>query len=199
MSHARAARSTLQRTRRGRARIATGRPHPRSVRRVLLAMLGAPLAIRIIVAAAVAVALWLAMNWVYQAIRKPTELFFPVSGALTKTPARDLAAVRAALPRAFDVRYHARAPGRARPGRGRGQPGGADVLALAPDVESFRAVPAGVERGRHVPDHRRDVRARRSATASTTMWRSRMDPGTMRHRAGSTASTHASCRATLLS
>ena len=86
MSHARAARSTLQRTRRGRTRIATGRPHPRSVRRVLLAMLGAPLAIRIIVAAAVAVAVWLALNWAYQVIRKPTELFFPVSGALTKAP-----------------------------------------------------------------------------------------------------------------
>ena len=49
-------------------------------------MLGAPLAIRIIVAAAVAVALWLALNWAYQVIRKPTELFFPVSGALTKAP-----------------------------------------------------------------------------------------------------------------
>jgi hypothetical protein len=53
---------------------------------MLLAMLGAPLAIRIIVAAAVAVALWLALNWAYQVIRKPTELFFPVSGALTKAP-----------------------------------------------------------------------------------------------------------------
>ena len=53
---------------------------------MLLAMLGAPLAIRIIVAAAVAVALWLAVNSAYQVIRKPTELFFPVSGALTKAP-----------------------------------------------------------------------------------------------------------------
>jgi hypothetical protein len=53
---------------------------------MFVAMLGAPLAIRIIVAAAVAVALWLALNWAYQVIRKPTELFFPVSGALTKAP-----------------------------------------------------------------------------------------------------------------
>jgi len=30
--------------------------------------------------------LWLAANWVYQVIRKPAELFFPVSGALYKTP-----------------------------------------------------------------------------------------------------------------
>jgi hypothetical protein len=30
---------------------------------------------------------WLAVNWVYQVVRKPTELFFPVSGVLNKTPA----------------------------------------------------------------------------------------------------------------
>ena len=29
----------------------------------------------------------LALNWIYQVFRKPTELFFPVSGALFKTPA----------------------------------------------------------------------------------------------------------------
>jgi hypothetical protein len=35
---------------------------------------------------AIAVALWLAVNWVYQVVRKPSELFFPVSGTLNKTP-----------------------------------------------------------------------------------------------------------------
>lgn len=30
--------------------------------------------------------LWLATNWIYQVVRKPSELFFPVSGALYKTP-----------------------------------------------------------------------------------------------------------------
>lgn len=29
---------------------------------------------------------WLATNWMYQVIRKPSELFFPVSGVLYKTP-----------------------------------------------------------------------------------------------------------------
>ena len=29
---------------------------------------------------------WLAVNWTYQVVRKPTELFFPVSGTLFKTP-----------------------------------------------------------------------------------------------------------------
>lgn len=30
--------------------------------------------------------LWLAVNWTYQVVRKPSELFFPVSGTLHKTP-----------------------------------------------------------------------------------------------------------------
>jgi len=33
------------------------------------------------------VAVWLVVNFAFQVIRKPTELFFPVSGALYKTPA----------------------------------------------------------------------------------------------------------------
>lgn len=37
-------------------------------------------------AAAVIVVAWFPVNWVYQAIRKPTELFFPVSGTLAKSP-----------------------------------------------------------------------------------------------------------------
>jgi hypothetical protein len=32
-------------------------------------------------------AVWLVANWVYQVARKPSELFFPVSGTLFKTPA----------------------------------------------------------------------------------------------------------------
>ena len=39
----------------------------------------------ILVSAGIAVAL-LALNWIYQVVRKPAELFFPVSGALFKTP-----------------------------------------------------------------------------------------------------------------
>ena len=37
----------------------------------------------------------LCCNGLYQVARKPTELFFPVSGTLSKTPRRDLATVRA--------------------------------------------------------------------------------------------------------
>jgi len=47
----------------------------------------APLRAKIIIGAAAILALWLSVNWIYQAIRKPSELFFPVSAALNKTPA----------------------------------------------------------------------------------------------------------------
>jgi hypothetical protein len=83
MAQARAAKPAFRRARRRTA----VRPRTRSVRRALLVMLGAPLAIRLVVGAGVALALWLAVNWAYQVIRKPTELLFPVSGVLTKAPA----------------------------------------------------------------------------------------------------------------
>jgi hypothetical protein len=38
------------------------------------------------VASIVVVLLWLAVNWTYQVIRKPSELFFPISGTLNKVP-----------------------------------------------------------------------------------------------------------------
>jgi hypothetical protein len=47
----------------------------------------APASVQLATAVAVVVALWAVVNAVYQVARKPTELFFPVSGALYKTPA----------------------------------------------------------------------------------------------------------------
>jgi hypothetical protein len=47
----------------------------------------APLPLRILAGALVILALWPALNWVYQVVRKPTEMFFPVSGTLNKRPA----------------------------------------------------------------------------------------------------------------
>jgi Transglycosylase SLT domain len=86
MSPSSFASTTSRRTRRRRFHIATIWPGARSRRRALRALLAAPLAVRLIVGAIVVLALWSAANWVYQVIRKPTELFFPVSGALSKTP-----------------------------------------------------------------------------------------------------------------
>lgn len=56
-------------------------------RRWLQAFRRAPLPVQIVVGTAAVFTLWLAVNWTYQVIRKPSELFFPVSGTLYKTPA----------------------------------------------------------------------------------------------------------------
>jgi len=47
----------------------------------------APRSLRFAVIAAAVLALFAATNLVYQVLRKPTEMFFPVSGALAKLPA----------------------------------------------------------------------------------------------------------------
>ncbi len=86
LAHSRAARSAPRRTRVRPARVAAARRPVRSRRRARLAMWAAPLAVRVLVGAVVILAAWAAANWVYQVVRKPTELFFPVSGALAKTP-----------------------------------------------------------------------------------------------------------------
>jgi hypothetical protein len=39
-----------------------------------------PFAVRIIVTTILLVAIWAAVNWMVQVARKPTEVFFPVSG-----------------------------------------------------------------------------------------------------------------------
>src|SRR5262249_37803483 len=54
----------------------------------LLALQVAPLTIRIVVGTVLLVVVLAAVNWIVQVARKPTELFFPVSGSLTKTPAQ---------------------------------------------------------------------------------------------------------------
>jgi hypothetical protein len=75
-----------RRTRRRARRVRGVWPSLRLARRVLTVLLAAPLAIRVVVATIVIVTVWLTVNWIYQVVRKPTELFFPVSGVLAKTP-----------------------------------------------------------------------------------------------------------------
>ena len=50
-------------------------------------MRAAPLAVSIPIGIAGLVVLLFAVNWLYQVARKPAELFFPVSGVLSKVPA----------------------------------------------------------------------------------------------------------------
>jgi hypothetical protein len=54
--------------------------------RVLRLWQAAPLSAQVLSAGVVVLLIFLCSNWAVQAARKPTEVFFPVSGALAKTP-----------------------------------------------------------------------------------------------------------------
>ncbi|PYM23266.1 MAG: transglycosylase [Candidatus Rokuibacteriota bacterium] len=86
MTRSRAGRTAFRRTRGRSAHIASVWQVIRWCRRALTALLRAPLAIRVLVGLVAVLAVWSATNWIYQVVRKPTELFFPVSGVLAKTP-----------------------------------------------------------------------------------------------------------------
>src|SRR3984957_14523937 len=47
----------------------------------------APRPAKFIMGALIVLVLWLGINWIYQVLGKPSELFFPVSGTLYKSPA----------------------------------------------------------------------------------------------------------------
>ena len=83
----RAARAPSRSVRASQSRFSRVRSIVQFLRRLALVFLAFPLALRIIVATVVILAVWSAVNWAYQVMRKPTELFFPMSGALSKTPA----------------------------------------------------------------------------------------------------------------
>jgi hypothetical protein len=59
----------------------------RSLRFGLRGLRRAPASLQALMVLTTAVILWFALNWMYQVVRKPSELFFPVSGTLNKTPA----------------------------------------------------------------------------------------------------------------
>lgn len=56
-------------------------------RYALRAFRRAPILLQALIALGIAAVLGLAVNWIYQVARKPSELFFPVSGTLNKNPA----------------------------------------------------------------------------------------------------------------
>jgi hypothetical protein len=63
-------------------------PNARTRRKWLRVFRRAPLFVQVLFGAGVIVTLWLATNWTYQVVRKPSELFFPVSDTLYKMPAQ---------------------------------------------------------------------------------------------------------------
>ncbi len=87
-------RSAARRTRRAgwtapgrRLRLRSFWPTPRVRRRLWRAFRRSPRLAQIGLALAALAGVALALNWIYQVVRKPTELFFPVSGTLYKLPA----------------------------------------------------------------------------------------------------------------
>jgi hypothetical protein len=71
-----------------RFRIAAMLPSAGTRRKWWRAFRRAPAFAQVSVGVAVVVLLWFAVNGVYQVVRKPAELFFPVSGRLYKTPSQ---------------------------------------------------------------------------------------------------------------
>ncbi|MBN1238492.1 MAG: lytic transglycosylase domain-containing protein [Gammaproteobacteria bacterium] len=63
-------------------------PRRRTRQRWLRVFRRAPIPVQAALGCAAIVAMWFAANGVYQVARKPTELFFPVSGTLYKTPSQ---------------------------------------------------------------------------------------------------------------
>lgn len=61
-------------------------PNVAARRRFVTGFSSAPAIVQVVAALAIAVAAWFVANGLYQVIRKPSELFFPVSGTLHKTP-----------------------------------------------------------------------------------------------------------------
>jgi hypothetical protein len=60
----------------------------RLTRPTVLALQAAPVTVRLVVGTVLLVAVLAAANWIVQAARKPSELLFPVSGSLAKTPSQ---------------------------------------------------------------------------------------------------------------
>jgi hypothetical protein len=73
--------------RRRKLRLAKLWPTARTRRRLVKSFRRTPRAIRIAVVSVAVSVLLVAVNWTYQVVRKPSELFFPISGALYKEPA----------------------------------------------------------------------------------------------------------------
>jgi hypothetical protein len=71
----------------GKALLRRLRRWRKRARRAWRRLSAAPTAVRVVVIAAAVLVVFSATNLLYQVVRKPTEMFFPVSGVLNKAPA----------------------------------------------------------------------------------------------------------------
>lgn len=80
-------RASTRNRRKRRIRLPKLWPAARTRKKLLRIFKLAPASLQIVMVFAFLFLLALGLNWIYQVVRKPTELFFPVSHALNKTPA----------------------------------------------------------------------------------------------------------------
>jgi hypothetical protein len=83
---ARSKRTTARRKSGGRWRLTKWLPSTQTRKRWFKRYRSAPAGLQIAIGIAALGIAWLSVNWIYQVARKPSELFFPVSGVLYKTP-----------------------------------------------------------------------------------------------------------------
>lgn len=79
-------RKSKKRKSRARFRWSALLPSARTRRRILQLLRGTPTSAQIATAVGVLAALWLAVNWTVQVVRKPSELLFPISESFYKDP-----------------------------------------------------------------------------------------------------------------
>lgn len=79
-------RARPRRPRRRRFRFSKLWPNARLRKRGWKSFRRQPGVVQAAIVIAVVFTVWLCMNWTYQVLRKPSELFFPVSGGMYKTP-----------------------------------------------------------------------------------------------------------------
>ena len=107
---------------------------------------------------AVLVTLWFGLNWIYQVVRKPTELFFPVSGVLYRLPDETWDTYESVFRKHSTSTITPAFLAALAQIEASGNPDRAHLLALVADAAAVRRVSACIQRCRHVPDHRRHVR-----------------------------------------
>jgi hypothetical protein len=78
---------TKRRQRRRGFSLARFWPSARTRRRAWATLRGSPAALQLTVFSVIFIVLFFAVNWTYQVVRKPSELFFPISGSFYKDPA----------------------------------------------------------------------------------------------------------------
>jgi len=113
---------------------------------------------RIVVIVPTILAVFSAANLVYHVVRKPTEVFAPVRGAFNKMPAETWRQYGPLFREYSTAAITPEVLAALAPIEARRQSGGKHLLAVAPDLEPLRDLPACLEQRRHVSNDRRSLR-----------------------------------------